>query len=64
MVTLLVTVGPDGTPQRTEVVRSSGHAALDDAARRAVLAWRFRPATRDGAPVPGQLQAGFQFNLR
>lgn len=52
VVLLRVRVGPDGLPVAVEVARGSGHALLDDAARRQVLRhWRFRPALRDGRAV-------------
>jgi periplasmic protein TonB len=49
-VMLRVLVGTDGAPQQIEVERSSGHVALDRAAREAVMKWRFEPGTRNGAP--------------
>lgn len=51
-VMLQVLVDVDGRPLEVTVARSSGHRALDIAARRQVLArWTFRPAVRDGRPV-------------
>ncbi len=44
-------VGPDGRPRQVEVVRSSSHGALDQAALRAVRQWRFEPAVRRGEVV-------------
>ena len=41
----------------------SGHSALRDAARKAVLAWRFAPATRDGVPVASTRRIPVQFRL-
>lgn len=50
MLTVLVDV--DGRPLEVSIQRSSGHRALDAAARRQVLSkWRFRPAIRAGRPV-------------
>jgi protein TonB len=52
VVLLRVRVGVDGLPLEVAVARSSGHAALDDAARRKVLRdWRFRPALRNGRAI-------------
>jgi protein TonB len=45
------------------VARSSGFPALDGAARDAVFAWRFRPATVDGQPVPGAIRTTVHFRL-
>lgn len=51
-VLLRVRVDARGRPVSVEVVRSSGHRVLDEAARRAVSTrWSFRPALRDGMPV-------------
>ena len=46
--TLELEVGADGTVLSAILLESSGHAVLDEAARAAVLAWRFQAATRDG----------------
>lgn len=43
-VWLDVEVGPDGVPQAVHVTRSSGRADMDEAAKEAVLKWRFVPA--------------------
>ncbi|MEM7774621.1 MAG: TonB family protein [Pseudomonadota bacterium] len=43
-VLLLLTIGLDGRPERIVVQRSSGLPALDAAARRALLSFRFPPA--------------------
>jgi protein TonB len=63
-VLLRVLVGEDGYPLEVHVVRSSGYAKLDDAARRHVLGvWRFKPAKRDGAPVKAWGKVPVQFRL-
>lgn len=41
-----------GLPQQAQVVRSSGHARLDEAALAAVRATRFKPYTENGMPQP------------
>lgn len=46
-----ITVGTDGRVRAVTVVKSSGHAILDRAARDGLLAWRFRPGTRGGVAV-------------
>lgn len=66
-VLLRVRVGTDGLPIEVVVARSSGHAALDDAARRQVLRrWRFQPAVRDGVAVEavGLVPIAFRLDLR
>ncbi|HVI24748.1 MAG TPA: energy transducer TonB [Xanthomonadaceae bacterium] len=51
-VLLKVLVDVDGRPLDVQVARSSGHRALDRAAREQVLRrWTFRPAMRDGRAV-------------
>jgi TonB family protein len=44
-------VGADGVPTRLRLVRSLGFD-LDEEGLRAIRTWRFRPANRDGQPVP------------
>lgn len=51
-VLLRVRVDTLGQPIGVEVLHSSGHRALDEAARRQVLAkWSFRPALRNGLAI-------------
>jgi protein TonB len=47
-VYLRVLIGPEGEPREVHVDRSSGHQALDEAAREAVLKSRFRPYRENG----------------
>lgn len=64
-VTLQVVVGIDGHPLEVNVVQSSGHRELDEAARAQVLErWSFRPATRNGVPIPAVGLVPVQFSLR
>jgi len=66
-VLLRVRVGTDGLPVSVAIARSSGHPALDDAARRQVLRhWRFQPALRDGVAVEavGLVPIAFRLDLR
>ncbi len=60
---LRVVIGPAGRVSRTDVVTSSGHPALDQAARDAVEGWQFRAATRAGQPVPATIQVPVEFRL-
>ena len=62
-VLLRVHVGADGRPVAVDLVQSSHSRDLDRAAAEAVRRWRFRPALRDGQPVPGIVQIPVTFNL-
>ncbi|MGN6512393.1 MAG: energy transducer TonB [Lysobacteraceae bacterium] len=62
-VLLRVQVGADGVPTAVEVARSSRSRSLDRAAAEAVRQWRFRPAQRDGQPVPGTVQVPVGFDI-
>jgi TonB family protein len=53
----------EGTVQLA-VTRSSGVPELDVAAEQAVREWKFRPATKDGVPVPSAMQQNITFALR
>ena len=61
-VLLRVHVGADGIPYDVDLVQSSRSRTLDRAASDAVRRWRFRPATRGGQPVPGEVQVPISFN--
>ncbi len=50
-VVLRLVVSEDGRVTQISVQRSSGFAALDDAALAAVRRWRWSPTVRDGRPV-------------
>ena len=62
-VTLMVTVGPEGTVTGASMRQSSGQPALDAAAQEAVRDWRFRAATRNGQPVSTEIQVPITFNV-
>ncbi|MGY0559561.1 energy transducer TonB [Luteimonas sp. A277] len=55
-------VGVDGRPRQVEVIGSSSHRALDQAALRAVRNWRFQPAMQDGQPVAEPVEIPVEFN--
>jgi protein TonB len=57
-----VTAG--GKAGSVRVQRSSGRAALDDAALAAVKSWTFVPATQGGAPVAGVVTVPIVFKLQ
>ena len=62
-VRVRVLVGEDGRVQEATVGKSSGEAALDDAALDAVRDWRFEPAKRDGVPVRAWAIVPIEFKL-
>ncbi|WP_442282540.1 energy transducer TonB [Variovorax sp. M-6] len=43
-----VLIGVDGLPKRATLVSSSGYERLDEAARTAVMSWRYVPGKRNG----------------
>jgi TonB family protein len=62
IVGLMLVVGKDGHPYDIRVRQSLG-MGLDEKAIDAVSRWRFRPATRDGQPVPTQIAVEVNFRL-
>lgn len=63
-VTLSVHVQTDGHPASVQVVRSSNHPRLDQAAQRTVATqYRFTPATQLGIAVAAQYQFDIVFTL-
>jgi periplasmic protein TonB len=60
-VRLTATVGPDGRISDITVITSA--RGLDDSAIQALSRWRYRPATRDGAPISSQIEVTFNFRL-
>lgn len=62
-VLLNVLVDADGRAQRVEIARGSGHAALDAAAREAVLRARFKPVLRDGVAIAAWGVVPIRFRL-
>ncbi len=63
-VDLMIHVSPEGLANSVDVLRTSGFPLLDAAARDAVASWRFLPAVKDGAPVPGEMAIRVVFQLR
>lgn len=57
-------VDATGRVVRVEVVRACPYRLLVAAVLRAVRTWRFRPATRDGRPVPAVVERRFVFRIR
>jgi protein TonB len=62
-VVLRVELGEDGRVANTEVKTSSGYRRLDDAALNAVMAWRCKPAVRNGVAVRAVALQPFKFTL-
>ncbi|MGV2289389.1 energy transducer TonB [Trinickia sp. YCB016] len=62
-VLLKVHVLANGKPDHIEVVSSSGHPPLDEAAQEAVNGWRFIPAKRAAQAVDGWVQVPIEFKL-
>lgn len=59
-----VVVGTNGRVTNCQVIQSSGHSRLDDAAcRMATRRWRYKPAQMDGAPVESRDQKNVVWRL-
>lgn len=52
-VGLMFDIGPDSSVVGSKVMRTSGHADLDEAARLGIAKCKFKAATRNGIPVQG-----------
>lgn len=63
-VVLRVRIEPDGTASAAEIRTSSGYERLDEAARQAVLSWRYVPGKRNGVPEAMWFLIPIQFELR
>ena len=61
-VLLKVVVDTDGTAKNIELVRGLGYG-LDEKAAQAIGLWKFKPGTRDGAPIAVQAQIEVNFRL-
>ena len=64
IVGVVITIAPDGSVTAARVAQSSGYTSLDEAALMAVHRWRFRPGTRDGAPVVATIRTAVHFRLQ
>ena len=62
-VTVQAVIGPDGSVESADVLRSS-NPFFDDAALSAVRQWRYRPATMNGVPVRVYFTVEVGFVLR
>ena len=63
-VTLRIQISAQGRAQAVELVTSSGHQRLDNAAIATVREWQFVPATRDGLPVTAWYEWRWTFKLQ
>lgn len=64
-VRLRLAIAPEGNVNDASVEHSSGFSRLDDAAVAWVRThWRYRPATREGKPIPSSVEAVVTFQLR
>lgn len=63
-VVLNVEVLAEGSCGNANVLQSSGHEVLDNAALRTVKGWRFVPASRAGRPVTQWFKVPIQFSLK
>lgn len=61
---LLVLVDDSGRPTKVTLRRSSGSLVLDDAAIRAVWAWRFEPARAGGQAIAASVEVPIRFRYR
>lgn len=59
---LWTVIDETGHTVKTRIVRPLG-VGLDDKAVAAVSRWSFHPATRDGQPVPVQINVEVNFRL-
>ncbi len=62
-VVLKLTIDRDGNVSEAEVLEPAGHG-FDEAARDAALKFKFKPATRDGTPVPVSIKYRYDFTLK
>lgn len=60
-VLLTLQINANGTVEKVEIAKSSGHKILDQEARRCVRAWRFSPARHNGIAIPATVQQPIVF---
>ncbi|MDX1946534.1 MAG: TonB family protein [Pirellulaceae bacterium] len=63
VVVVRLAVGSDGSVTSAAVHRTSGHAAMDDAALAAVRQWKFQPARRFGSPIAVEVLKPLRFRI-
>ena len=62
-VIVRVLIGPDGQPQRAELLRSSGFDRLDRVAVETTMRWRYVPGKRGGVPEAMWAEVPLEFKL-
>ena len=62
-VDLVMRVDEEGRVTDVEVLASEPGSVFVRAARSGVKRWRFRPATRDGRPVPSKVRQRITFRM-
>ncbi|HEU4376017.1 MAG TPA: M56 family metallopeptidase [Telluria sp.] len=63
-VTLNFKISADGKVEDSNIMKSSGYALLDEAARDAISKCQFKPATQGGKPVPAWMHMQYVWTLR
>lgn len=62
-VRLKLLIGADGRVAEVNIVRSSGHRLLDQAALSAAQSWILEPAQKNGTPTPAWAEVDVPFRL-
>jgi D-alanyl-D-alanine endopeptidase (penicillin-binding protein 7) len=62
-VTLNFKISADGKVEDSNIMKSSGHRLLDEAAREGISKCQFRPATQGGKPVPAWMHMQYVWTL-
>jgi TonB family protein len=55
-----ITIDTAGTVVETKLLQAFGYG-IEDKVIAAVQRWRFRPATKDGTPIPSKQDVHFHF---
>jgi protein TonB len=63
-VVLRLKIATDGTVAEAAVHRTSGYAAMDQAALAGVKSWKFKPALKNGKQVETIVRKPFTFEIR
>ena len=63
-VLVLAVIGPDGRVTQAEILRGSVHPVLNEAAKQAVIQYRYTPGRRNGVPDTFRVQVPISFRLK